>query len=47
MNDTTSATKWLILGTVTLGSFVGVMEANIIGVAMPQMQGRSPSPSIP
>ncbi len=33
------AGKWLILGTVTFGVFVGVMDANIVGVAMPQMLG--------
>jgi DHA2 family multidrug resistance protein len=35
----TAAERWLILGTVTLGTFVGIMDVNIVGVAMPQMLG--------
>ena len=34
---TTAANKWLIAGTVVLGSFVSVMDISIVNVAMPQM----------
>ena len=38
--DSTSPTgKWAILATVTLGPFVGIMDANIVGVAMSRMRG--------
>ena len=31
--------KWMIAGTVLLGSFVVVMDVSIVNVAMPQMLG--------
>ena len=34
---TTAANKWIIAGTVVLGSFVSVMDISIVNVAMPQM----------
>jgi DHA2 family multidrug resistance protein len=34
---TTPAGKWIIAGTVVLGSFVSVMDISIVNVAMPQM----------
>ena len=34
---TTGANKWIIAGTVVLGSFVSVMDISIVNVAMPQM----------
>jgi len=42
MQTTTTATqapagKWVIAGTVVLGSFVSVMDISIVNVAMPQM----------
>ncbi len=33
----TPAEKWIIAGTVVLGSFVSVMDISIVNVAMPQM----------
>ena len=35
--QTTPAGKWIIAGTVVLGSFVSVMDISIVNVAMPQM----------
>ena len=42
MQTATTATrapagKWVIAGTVVLGSFVSVMDISIVNVAMPQM----------
>lgn len=34
-----AANKWVIAGTVVLGSFVSVMDISIVNVAMPQMIG--------
>ena len=34
-----SSNKWMIAGTVLLGSFVVVMDVSIVNVAMPQMLG--------
>jgi DHA2 family multidrug resistance protein len=31
--------KWAILATVTFGSFISIMDGNIVGVAMPRMGG--------